>query len=64
MRRVVFMLRGLCQVLGCPVDLVKTWEPVARHVLNRPATQGGLAMCARCCRGGELGPNVQVRRVV
>jgi 4-amino-4-deoxy-L-arabinose transferase-like glycosyltransferase len=33
-RRVVFMLRGLCQVLGCPVDLVRTWEPVARKALQ------------------------------
>ena len=61
-RRVVFMLRGLCQVLGCPVDLVKTWEPIARQVLDRPAKHTGLTRCTRCCGATGLGPNLQVHR--
>ena len=53
---------GLCQVLGCPVDLVKTWEPVARHVLSLPSKQGGQARCTNWCGTSALGPNLPVYR--
>ena len=54
-RRVVFMLRGMSQVLGAPADLVAIWYPQAKRALAR-IDGNERANCLTKCLGGPVCP--------